>query len=65
MLITRKRKQSKRSIYRTNLPKEVMGLPDFPFPEQKKSYLKREDILQFLNDYATHFNIRSSIQVRR
>lgn len=42
-----------------------MGLPDFPFPEQKKSYLKREDILQFLNDYATHFNIRSSIQVRR
>ncbi|XP_066995496.2 senecionine N-oxygenase [Anabrus simplex] len=48
---------------RTNLPKEVMGFPDFPIKkEEDRSYIPAEDILQFLNDYADHFKLRKYIQ---
>lgn len=47
---------------RTNLPKEVMGFPDFPIPEQDKSYIPAEDVLRFLNAYADHFGIRKYIK---
>ncbi|XP_065353054.1 senecionine N-oxygenase [Cloeon dipterum] len=49
---------------RTNLPKEVMGYPDYPIPEQEKSYLYAREILQFLNDYADHFDVRKLIKFR-
>lgn len=49
--------------YRTNLPKEVMGFPDFPIPEQDKSYLSQAEILDFLNLYAEKFNLKSHIKV--
>ncbi|XP_059478789.1 senecionine N-oxygenase [Neocloeon triangulifer] len=49
---------------RTNLPKEVMGYPDYPIPEQQKSYLYAREILQFLNDYADHFGVRKLIKFR-
>ncbi|KAF4520331.1 hypothetical protein B566_EDAN004391 [Ephemera danica] len=49
---------------RTNLPKEVMGYPDFPIPEQPKSYLPAADILNFLDSYAVHFNIKKYIKFR-
>lgn len=45
---------------RTNLPKEIMGFPDFPIPElphEDRSYLKASEILAFLDSYAHHFNI--------
>ncbi|XP_018577185.1 senecionine N-oxygenase [Anoplophora glabripennis] len=47
---------------RTNLPKEVMGFPDFPIPEQKKSYLTQAEILDFLNLYADFFNLKELIK---
>lgn len=47
---------------RTNLPKEIMGFPDFPIPEQNKSYLTQAEVFDFLNLYADHFNLRSSIK---
>lgn len=47
---------------RTNLPKEVMGFPDYPIPEQERSYLPAKDILQFLNDYADHFHVRERVR---
>lgn len=50
--------------YRTNLPKEVMGFPDFAIPEQKKSYLTQAEILDFLNQYADKFNLMKYIQVQ-
>jgi cation diffusion facilitator CzcD-associated flavoprotein CzcO len=46
------------------LPKEVMGYPDFPIPEQEKSYLPAKEILKFLNDYADNFGIRKQIKVK-
>ncbi|XP_058465155.1 senecionine N-oxygenase-like [Malaya genurostris] len=42
---------------RTNLPKEVMGFPDFPIPEQKESYIPSQDILNFLQCYAEKFDV--------
>uniref|UniRef100_T1HWV6 Flavin-containing monooxygenase n=1 Tax=Rhodnius prolixus TaxID=13249 RepID=T1HWV6_RHOPR len=42
---------------RTNLPKEVMGYPDFPIPEQEKSYLTAKEILGFLEQYAKNFDL--------
>ncbi|XP_058798176.1 senecionine N-oxygenase-like [Phymastichus coffea] len=48
---------------RTNLPKEVMGYPDYPIPANPKSYLHRTEILAFLNDYCDHFNLRDNIRL--
>ncbi|XP_006622656.1 senecionine N-oxygenase-like [Apis dorsata] len=47
---------------RTNLPKEVMGYPDYPVPDNPDSYLTRTQILEFLNSYCDHFNLRQYIQ---
>ncbi|XP_046405917.1 flavin-containing monooxygenase FMO GS-OX5-like [Ischnura elegans] len=47
---------------RTNLPKEVMGFPDYPIPEQEKSYLPAADILKFLENYAKDFKIYERIK---
>lgn len=47
---------------RTNLPKEIMGFPDYQIAEQERSYLPAKDILQFLNDYADHFHVRERVR---
>lgn len=47
---------------RTNLPKEVMGFPDFPIPDRTESYLTRNEILSFLNSYCDHFKLRPYIR---
>lgn len=48
---------------RTNLPKEVMGYPDYLIPERPESYLTRTEILDFLNAYCDHFALRPYIRV--
>lgn len=48
----------------TNLPKEIMGYPDFPIPEQEKSYIPSADMLAFLKLYAEKFNINDVIKFR-
>lgn len=40
-----------------------MGFPDFPIPEQSQSYIPAKDILNFLNLYADHFQLRQHIKV--
>ncbi|KAL1397376.1 hypothetical protein pipiens_009806 [Culex pipiens pipiens] len=47
---------------RTNLPKEVMGFPDFPIPEQAQSYIPSEDILSFLKLYADTFGVTELVR---
>ncbi|XP_076280269.1 senecionine N-oxygenase [Lasioglossum baleicum] len=47
---------------RTNLPKEVMGYPDYPAPDVPESYLTRTQILNFLNSYCDHFKLRQYIR---
>ncbi|XP_017835687.1 senecionine N-oxygenase isoform X2 [Drosophila busckii] len=47
---------------RTNLPKEVMGYPDFEIGDHDESYLPAEEIHAFLSRYADHFGLRKYIE---
>lgn len=46
----------------TNLPKEIMGFPDFQFCEQSRSYIPAEDVLQFYQAYADKFHLLELIR---
>jgi len=49
---------------RTNLPKEVMAFPDFPFAEntEKRSFIKHRDVLEYLDQYCLHFGLEKYIR---
>ncbi|XP_037807056.1 senecionine N-oxygenase [Lucilia sericata] len=47
---------------RTNLPKEVMGYPDFPIDRSEESYVPSQVIEKFLNDYCNAHNLLQHIQ---
>ncbi|XP_075229014.1 uncharacterized protein LOC142328827 [Lycorma delicatula] len=48
---------------RTNLPKEAMSYPDFPHPNREEaSYLPARGVLQYLHDYAEHFDLLKYIK---
>lgn len=50
--------------FRTNLPKEIMQIPDFPFRNQGgPSFVHHSVIRQYLLDYAKHFNLYPYIKV--
>lgn len=40
-----------------------MGYPDYPIPENEKSYLTRSEIVDFLNSYCDYFQLRKFISV--
>lgn len=39
-----------------------MGYPDFPIPDQNKSYIPQKDMLTFLELYAQKFNVYQHIK---
>lgn len=47
---------------RTNLPKEVMAFPDFPFSKQSDSFLHHTEVLRYLEQYAEANNLYQYIQ---
>ncbi|XP_067651450.1 uncharacterized protein [Haliotis asinina] len=47
---------------RTNLPKEVMAFPDFPFKDNLPSFVFHQEVLQYLQDYSDHFNVTDKIK---
>ncbi|XP_026876750.2 flavin-containing monooxygenase FMO GS-OX-like 4 [Electrophorus electricus] len=47
---------------RTNLPKEVMMFPDYPFDAQLPSFLSHRDILQYLQKYCKRHAITPYIK---
>ncbi|KAH8260968.1 hypothetical protein KR044_001161, partial [Drosophila immigrans] len=47
---------------RTNLPKEIMGYPDFKIEENEYSYIKSEEICEYLNRYADNFDLKKYIE---
>ncbi|XP_078597657.1 uncharacterized protein LOC144873836 [Branchiostoma floridae x Branchiostoma japonicum] len=47
---------------RTNLPKEAMVFPDFPYDGSLPSYLPHEEVLRYLQKYAKHFGLHQYIQ---
>lgn len=48
---------------RTNLPKELMQFPDFPFPPNEESFLPACDVDDYLNNYADTFGLRKYIKL--
>ena len=49
-------------FFRTNLPKEVMAFPDFPFPSEWNSFLSHQQVLKYLKEYTSHFDLYKYIQ---
>ncbi|XP_007887552.1 flavin-containing monooxygenase FMO GS-OX-like 4 [Callorhinchus milii] len=47
---------------RSNLPKEIMGFPDFPFDTQLPSFVSHNDVRSYLEQYTDQFGIRSHIK---
>jgi hypothetical protein len=52
------------SIFRTNIPKEIMPFPDFPFHETEASFVHHTDVLRYLKEYAQHYGLNEHIKVR-
>jgi cation diffusion facilitator CzcD-associated flavoprotein CzcO len=53
------------SMYRslkTNLPKEVMAFPDFPFESSDESFVHHSKVLDYLEAYAQHFQLKKFIR---
>ncbi|RUS81445.1 hypothetical protein EGW08_010785 [Elysia chlorotica] len=50
---------------KTNLPKQCMAFPEFPFPDDIPSYIKHQDVQKYLEDYADSFGILKYIQFHR
>lgn len=54
------------SMYRglkTNLPKEVMGFPDFKYSSDiRESFVSQERVLDFLKSYTKHFELQKYIK---
>mgnify|MGYP002803372342 FL=1 len=49
--------------FRTNLAKEIMAYPDFPFAKHLPSFISTEEVGNYLQDYADHFDLMKSIKV--
>ncbi|XP_026213305.1 dimethylaniline monooxygenase [N-oxide-forming] 3 isoform X1 [Anabas testudineus] len=47
---------------RTNLPKEVMMFPDFPFDPQLSSFLPHQEVQKYLESYCQSHHIRPHIR---
>lgn len=45
----------------TNLPKEIMQFPNFPHQNQDHSFVTSDVILNYLNLYADHYDLRNYI----
>ncbi|KAM3924888.1 uncharacterized protein RB166_008259 [Leptodactylus fuscus] len=53
------------SMYRdlkTNLPKEIMEFPDFPFDPSLPSFIHHSDVLKYLEEYTDKFSVRPHIK---
>ncbi|XP_072026351.1 uncharacterized protein [Amphiura filiformis] len=49
---------------KTNLPKEVMAFPDFPFDSSLPSFVTHKDVLDYLDQYAAQFNLLQYIKFK-
>uniref|UniRef100_H2ZM09 Flavin-containing monooxygenase n=1 Tax=Ciona savignyi TaxID=51511 RepID=H2ZM09_CIOSA len=47
---------------RTNLPKQVMAFPDFPFDKELPSFLKHSDVQEYLESYCKEFKLEKHIE---
>lgn len=49
--------------FRTNLPKEIMGYLDYPFPDGNRSYISHCEVQGYLEKFAQDFQLSKYIQV--
>lgn len=49
----------------TDIPKEIMCYPDFPYPPLPSSYISADDVLTYLKQYATQFDLCKKIKFER
>uniref|UniRef100_A0A2C9JSD5 Flavin-containing monooxygenase n=1 Tax=Biomphalaria glabrata TaxID=6526 RepID=A0A2C9JSD5_BIOGL len=47
---------------RTNLPVQCMAFPDFPFKSGRPSFVTHEVVLDYLEDYTSHFDLFKHIK---
>ena len=50
--------------HRTNAPVQVMAYPDYPYSFNLPSFPHHSAVLQYLQDYTEHFNLRQYIKFR-
>ncbi len=48
----------------TNTSRRITAFSDFPFPSHLPDFLSRADVLQYLNDYVDHFQLRPFIRLQ-
>lgn len=48
----------------TNLPKEIMAYPNFPFPPYEDSYITAERVLDYYRSYACEYDLMKYIRFR-
>ena len=50
---------------KTNLPKEVMAFPDYPFPStEPESFLHHKDVLSYLENFARDHNLKRFVKFK-
>uniref|UniRef100_A0A6A7G035 Flavin-containing monooxygenase n=1 Tax=Hirondellea gigas TaxID=1518452 RepID=A0A6A7G035_9CRUS len=47
---------------KTNLPKEVMAFPDFPFKAGNDSFIHHTEVRSYLDEYAEHYHLMEHIK---
>ncbi|KXJ76795.1 hypothetical protein RP20_CCG008901 [Aedes albopictus] len=47
---------------KTNIPKEIMGFPDFPIGEQEESYVTSQDVLKFIENFTEQFELHKHVK---
>ena len=47
---------------RTNLPKELMDIPELPFREDLPSFIGHREMLEYLRDLATAFDLHKHVR---
>src|SRR5690349_2515718 len=47
---------------RTNIPKEIMSYPDFPYKTSERSYISSEEVLEYLKSYAKEFDLERHVK---
>ena len=48
--------------FRTNLPKQAMEYPDFPFPKESRTFVTHKEVLDYLRHYCNNFGLADVIQ---
>lgn len=50
--------------YSTNIPVELIGFFNCPYPKKQKSFVPHEDVLEFYQSYASQYNLDRIIKFR-